>query len=252
MKYFYRNVSFFLVILLLSCFLLGAGQKPMAPVDYWKKKVLDAHGGAERITRISTLVFRGKIFTRGDSGTVKLSLSRPGKLRATLKYTKRCEDRILLEKKGLRDFGNGFQEAAGYSLGAMIFQYNHLDLPMGIMDKKSAMSYDEVTAGEQNMPVLRFLAGEEPPMAVVIDPKTGLIKQVVGKTRMGKNEVQMGVGYGDYRKVDGVMLPYRIINYVNGVAIAESRYDTVLVNSRLDPGTFDISVSNCRVSVPGH
>ena len=250
MKYFYRNVSFPLVILLLAFFLLGAGQKPMEPVNYWKKKVLDAYGGAEKITGISTLVFSGKIATRGDSGTVTLTLSRPGKLRSTMKYTERCEDRILLEKKGFRDFGNGFQEAGGNSLDAMIFQYNHLDLPMELLDKKLAISYDEVKAGVQNMPVLKLLAEDEPPMAAVIDPETGLIIQVVGKIRMGKNEVQMGVGYGDYRKVDGVMLPYRIINFVNGVAIAESRYDTVQVNSRLAPETFDISASNCQVSAP--
>ena len=167
-----------------------------------------------------------------------------------MKYTERCEDRILLEKKGFRDFGSGFQEAGGHSLDAMIFQYNHLDLPMELLDKKLAISYDEVKAGEQNMPVLKLLAEDEPPMAAVIDPETGLIIQVVGKIRMGKNEVQMGVGYGDYRKVDGVMLPYRIINFVNGVAIAESRYDTVQVNSRLAPETFDISASNCQVSAP--
>jgi len=251
MKAIYRNVSFSLIMLLLAFFLLGAGLKPMKQVDYWKKKVLDAHGGAEKITGVSTLVFSGKIVTRGDSGTVKLTLARPGKLRATLKYTKRCEDRILLENKGLRDFGNGFQEAAGHSLDAMIFQYNHLNLPMGLLDKKFEMSYGEVSAGEQNLPVLNFLAMEEPPMAAVIDPKTGLIKQVVGKIRMGKNVVQMGVGYGDYRMVDGIMLPHQIINYVNGVAIAESRFDTVLVNSRLAPETFDISTSNCKMAASG-
>jgi len=251
MKAIYRNLSFSLAMLLLAFFLLGAGQKPTEPVDYWTKKVLDAHGGAEKITGISTLVFSGKIVTRGDSGTVKLTLARPGKLRATLKYTKRCEDRILLEKKGLRDFGSGFQEVEGHSLDAMIFQYNHLNLPMGLLDKKFVMSYGEVSAGAQNLPVLNLLAMEEPPMAAVIDPGTGLIKQVVGKIRMGKNEVEMGVGYGDYRKVDGVMLPFRIINYVNGVAIAESRYDTVLVNSPLAQEAFDISTSNCKVTAPG-
>jgi hypothetical protein len=50
----------------------------------------------------------------------------------------------------------------------------------------------------------------------------------------------MGVGYKDYRMVAGVMLPHRIINYVNGNAIAESRYDTVKVNGELGQNIFNL------------
>ncbi|MGW8286776.1 MAG: hypothetical protein ACWGOD_00945 [Desulfobulbales bacterium] len=48
----------------------------------------------------------------------------------------------------------------------------------------------------------------------------------------------MGVGYSDYRKINGVMLPFRIVNYLNGTPIAESRYDTVQINTILPPETF--------------
>ena len=250
MKLMNRNISFSLVILLLSCFLLGAGQQQTEPVDYWKKKVLEAHGGIDAIKQISTLAFSGKIITRGDSGTVMLTLSRPGQLRATMKYTKRCEDRILSEKSGWRDFGNGFEKAVGHSLEAMLFQYDHLNLPMGFFDKRFEISYHELKVGEKGVPVLEFLSREEPPMAVVIDPETGLIRQVTGKITMGGHEVQMGVGYGDYRRVEGVMLPHRIVNYVNGMAIADSRYENVRINSPLNPETFDISASHCRTTVP--
>jgi len=48
----------------------------------------------------------------------------------------------------------------------------------------------------------------------------------------------MGVGYSDYRKINGVMLPFRIVNYLNGTPIAESCYDTVQINTILPPETF--------------
>jgi hypothetical protein len=57
---------------------------------------------------------------------------------------------------------------------------------------------------------------------------------------MGSREVVMGVSYGDYRQVADIMLPHRIINYVNGNAIAESLYDSVIVNAELDTNTFKI------------
>jgi hypothetical protein len=49
------------------------------------------------------------------------------------------------------------------------------------------------------------------------------------------------VGYSDYGGAAGVMLPHRIINYVNGVAIAESRFDSVVVNRDLDQNVFNVN-----------
>ena len=58
---------------------------------------------------------------------------------------------------------------------------------------------------------------------------------------MGVQEVVMGVGHSDYGGAAGVMLPHRIINYVNGFAIAESRYDSVVVNANLDQNVFTVN-----------
>ncbi len=95
---------------------------------------MEAHGGSEALARTATIVFSGRIATRGDRGSVVLILSRPGKLRTTMKYARRYEDRILLANRGWRNFGTGFEEAAAHSLDAMVFQYNHLNVPMGILD----------------------------------------------------------------------------------------------------------------------
>jgi hypothetical protein len=78
-------------------------------------------------------------------------------------------------------------------------------------------------------------------MIIAINPETGLIHQVDGRISMGTQEVVMGIVYEDYKSVAGVMLPHRIINFVYGNAIAESRYDTVRVNAELDQNTFNIN-----------
>ena len=212
----------------------------MTPVDQWQEKIIEAHGGADSLARIATLVFKGRISTREDRGTVVLALSRPQRLRTTMKYSKRYEDRILQGKRGWRNFGAGFEEAAGPSLDAMVFQYNHLDLPMGFIDGNYRISYVEKKIADKIFPALELTGADGPPMTVIIDDETGLIQLIEGKISTGGREVAMGVGYGDYRKVSGVMLPYRIINYVNGKAIAESRYDTVAVNAELDQNYFSL------------
>ena len=212
----------------------------MTPVDQWQAKMVEAHGGADALSRVATIVFSGKIATRGDRGAVVLVLSRPQKLRTTMKYLKRYEDRILLGKHGWRNSGAGFEAAAGPSLDAMVFQYNHLYLPMGFLDVNYKISYAERKIDDKIFPVLELTGADGPPMTVIIDPATGLIQRVDGKISAGSREVIMGVGYGDYREVAGVMLPHRIINYVNGNAIAESRYDTVVVDAELDQNSFTI------------
>jgi hypothetical protein len=238
----YSKLRYLLLLFIVTSFcFLNACQQPMAPVDKWQQKMLEAHGGKDALMRIASIVFAGKIATRGDKGTVVLILASSQKLRTTMRYRKRYEDRILLGNRGWRNFGVGYEEAAGHSLDAMIFQYNHLYLPMGLIaDGNYKILYSETKTDDKVFPVLKLTRENGPPMAVTIDPETGLIKQVDGKILMGPQEVIMGVGYRDYRAVAGVMLPHRIINYVNGNAIAESRYDTVKVNAELDQNTFNI------------
>ena len=237
----YRRYGYILLALLViaSGFLHGCRQH-LTPVEKWRAKILAAHGGRDTLARVATIVFSGRIVTKGDSGTVTLVLSRPRKLRATMKFRKRFEDRILLGNRGWRNFGDGFEEVSAQSLAAMVFQYNHLDLPMGLIGDKYKISYAEQKINGRILPVLKLAGDNGPAMTVTADPETGLIQRVEGRIQAGPREIVMGVGYSDYRAVAGVMLPHRIVNYVNGTAIAESRYDTVVVNADLDPHSFDI------------
>ena len=133
MQRLYRTAGYILALIVILGGLIYGCRQPMAPVDKWQAKVLGAHGGASALEKVSTIEFRGTIATRGDKGTVVLILSRPRKLRATMSFSRRHEDRILVAGRGWRNFGSRFEEAAGHSLEAMIFQYNHLYLPMGLL-----------------------------------------------------------------------------------------------------------------------
>jgi hypothetical protein len=219
----------------------AACHQPQTPVDRWQERMLNAHGGRDALKRVTNLVFIGSINTRGDTGAVSLILTDDGELRTSMQYSKHFEDRILQRSRGWRDFGFGFEEVAGPSLAAMIFQYNHLFLPMGLLNGRFSITFKEMMSGDKTFPLLELSDGSGPPMAVMLDSESGLIHQVNGRITVGNQEVIMGVGYRDYRKVNGVMLPHRIINYVNNNVVAESSYDSVAVNRVLAPYLFTVA-----------
>ena len=113
---------------------------------------------------------------------------------------------------------------------------------MGILDGTYNISYAEQKIEDMVFPALELLGGDGPPMTVILDPETGLIRQIGGKIAIDDRQVSMGVGYSDYQEVSGVMLPHRIINYVNGNTIAESHYDKVAVNPELGQDVFTIGL----------
>jgi len=75
-------------------------------------------------------------------------------------------------------------------------------------------------------------------MDVTIDPQSGLITHVAGLFQVQGQTAKLEVGYGDYRQVQGVMLPGRIVNYAGGRVIAETLFDRVEVNVPVDEKTF--------------
>jgi len=130
-----------------------------------------------------------------------------GKYLATVQYDGRHEDRILVENKRSRDFGGGFIEALDHSLAAMISQYNHLNLPMGLSDEKFSIQYAEQDFDGRNYPILELTDEDEPPTTFIINPETGLIRQVKGRISMGKNEVVMGAATGTMKRLTASCCP---------------------------------------------
>jgi len=61
---------------------------------------------------------------------------------------------------------------------------------------------------------------------------------VAGLFAVQGRTAKLEVDYDDYRQVEGVMLPGRIVNYAGGRAIAESRFGRVEVNVPVDAKAF--------------
>ena len=88
----------------------------------------------------------------------------------------------------------------------MLFQTNHLSLPMGFIDNSYSITFTERKLGDKTFPALDLLGSDGPSMSVTINPDAGLKQLVEARISAAPREILMGVGHDDYREVAGVML----------------------------------------------
>ena len=213
------------------------------PVDAqtWVKRIIAAYGGRNVLEKVHTLVYQGKIkalMGRGEQGTETISLQRPRKLRTVIRYHSYTEQRIFNGQVVWRSFGAGFQKTTGPGRLAVIYQYKHLDLPMGLLDGHYRITLGETDRQGVKWPVLHLQDGEGPPMLVTIDPATALIHRVAGVFEIQGQTTRLAVEYEDYRKQGKIPLPHKMVNYAEGMKIAVADFDHVQVNGPLTAGLF--------------
>lgn len=210
------------------------------PANAWVARVVSAYGGEKALRGVESVVYRGEIEAtmRRDRGREVIYFQRPGRLRVNLRYGRSLEERVLNGSRGWRNSGEGFQEVQGPPLEAMVFQYRHLDLPLGLIDGSYRVSFREINRNGKRYPLLSLDGSGGPPMEVTIDPDTGLILHVAGIFQVGGATTRLEVDYGDYRPVAGVMLPHRIVNYAGGMEIARTVFGQVEVNKKLNSEIF--------------
>jgi hypothetical protein len=221
--------------------LLAGCQRQSDPVHDWIARCLAAHGGEAALRRVQTVVWQGEIRAIGNrQGSSTILLERPLKLRTQLDYTNSRENRILDGHQGWRDSGSGFVAVSGPPLEAMVFQFRHLTLPLGLLDEGAKVSWAGATKDGTVQPRLRVDRPGEPELLIDIDPQSGLIQKVTGEFQLGGQTTELAVAYGDYREVEGVKLPTTIVNFAGGMEIARSRFPRVAVNVRLPATAFNL------------
>jgi hypothetical protein len=106
-------------------------------------KIIDAYGGKEQLTKVTSISAEGRIksFFSKDEGTYFRYMKRERKLFVDIKYSRTAEKRILNGEKGYRGTGGKVSETKGPSYDAMVYQYNQLDLPYGLIDNSFKVTY---------------------------------------------------------------------------------------------------------------
>jgi len=121
----------------------------------------------------------------------------------------------------------------------MAYQFKYLDLPFGFLDK----GYRITWLGRENldgaaMEVLQLIDDEGPTMRVSIDSGTHLIKRVAATFGFGQGSSELSAEFSDYRDIEGIKVPFKVINYSGSNRIAETMVIEVRINREMPDTLF--------------
>jgi hypothetical protein len=213
----------------------------MQEVDPVVEKVIEAYGGRERLAKVKSIAAEGKIMAlvRGDEGTYRRALRRDGNLFVDIVYSRSSERRILHDNKGYRGTGGKVEEVSGPRYQAMVYQYNELNLPYGLLDDTFTVhSLRKDTVNGDAVNVLRLADREGNQMDVFVHEENYRIVKCEGRFVVGAESTSLSAEFGDFRTVDGVLLPFKIVNYAGGRKISKTTIDRYQVNPAIDDSLF--------------
>lgn len=222
--------------------LVSCGLHAPLQVGDLRDKIFDAYGGRERLSQIHSIAAEGKItaLIGGDRGVYRRALRMDGKLFVDIRYTRSRETRILNGTRALRGTDEKMEEVSGPGYLAMVYQYNELSMPFALLDG----SFDVKDVGRESRSsgyarILRCTDRAGNSIDVFVDEKTYRIVRTLGSFSMGDKSTTLGAVFSDYSFVDGVLMPFKIINYAGDTRISETTIDDYLFNANLSDALFD-------------
>lgn len=207
-----------------------------------RQELLAAYGGAERIGRVKSVRAQGRIDAPvlNDDGSYNRWFTRDRKLKVEVNYRRSSEIRILDGVKGYRGV-NGMKplSVSGAPWLAMVYQYKYLDMPYSLADPSYRIVYEGMEVGEgRKLDILKIEDDEGPEMRIFIDRKSRRIVKATGYFVAAGRKTDLTAEFSDFRTVDGVLMPFRIVNFGGGMKISEILLDTCVVNPVIDDAVF--------------
>ena len=233
--------SYFFLSVISFTILISPAQAAVSESASIVEKVITAYGGRERLAKVKAVSAEGRItaLMRGDEGTYRRTLRRDGSLFVDIVYSRSSERRILHKGKGYRGTGGNVEEVSGPRYLAMVYQYNELDLPYGLLDGTLTVSglRKDTVHGEAAY-VLRLADRGGSQMDVGVNAKDSRIVKCTGIFVVGTESTSLSAEFEDFRTVDGVLLPFRVVNYAGGRKISVTTIDQYVINPAFDDALF--------------
>ncbi len=207
-------------------------------------KYIDAMGGRENISKVTSLVTESTLDVMGSQGTLK--------------------ETILVGKGAKTEIDvMGTQvvqcvtDTAGWAINPMTGNYNAEPMPkeqfdaskdgiylLGAFQDYAAKGYKLNLVGQEmvNNVNANKIVVTSPDSIVTeyyFDPETGFLIQAIVNSQMGGQTMQITVTYSDYRKSDnGVAIPYKLEQNYGGQFFLVSNVTKADFNVDVDPAIF--------------
>jgi len=205
------------------------------------EKIIETYGGRQRLAKVVSVAAEGWItaLMRGDEGIYKRTFRRDGKLYVDISYTRSTEKRILNGSIGFRGTAEQVEEVSGPRYLAMVYQYNELNLPYGLLDNSitvKELRRETLNGADVSMLLCNDREGNE--MQVFVNPQSYRIVKTLATFYMGDQATSLSAEFSDFRMVDGILFPFRIINYAGGSKISETIMTRYVVNPPTNDSLF--------------
>lgn len=236
------RVTFLLILVALIVALASCTQQSAQDNGKITEEIIEAYGGRERLSKVVSIAAEGRItaLTRGDEGTYRRALRRDGKLFVDIRYRRSTETRILNGTRGYRGTGGQVEEAFGPRYLAMVYQYNELNLPYGLVDNTFTVAeLRRDTLNGADVRVLRCTDRGGNAMEVFVNAENYRIVKCIGTFVMGPQSTSLSAEFSHFRTVEGILFPFRIVNYAGGNKISETIITRYLINPPLDDSLFN-------------
>jgi hypothetical protein len=204
--------------------------------------IVHAYGGKAVLEKNGSLTAKGVIESPLYEGPAEYSffIRRDRRLRVETRSGSSSEVRILNGGRGYyRTDGSPLTGVSGPRFLSMVFQFKELTMPYQLMTAAFTIT-DGGGSTVQGAParILMLRDKEGPPMTLYVDPKNHRIIKDAGVFSMGGVETELSSEFHDFRKVDGRLLPFRVVNYAGGQKVGEIRIREYQVNPELPDSLF--------------
>jgi len=202
--------------------------------------ILTNYGGQEMLATIRTITAKGQVFdlSKGKDGPYRLFLARERKLRteALVTASSSGDVRVVNGDKGWKNSGLNMTPLQGADLAALFAQSEAYALPLTFLAANLSLSYDSSSIiQERPVETYRLKLPNTMPLTIHFDAISLLIHRVEWQ---GRNDTTLAMEFADYRFVEGVLLPFKLITYSADIKVSEVTINSFAINEALPPSTF--------------
>jgi hypothetical protein len=213
------------------------------------KKAIKAHGGAEKLKKLQATVTKskGKFYGMGEGIEYEqeMSMQLPNRIRVYVEAGDFKFTQITNGDKGWRKIGDNTEDLTKEQLDESkenLYAATVAHLVV-LTDKAYELSsLGEVKVGDRPAIGVRVKHKGHRDVSLFFDKEKGLLlkSETRGKDTMGDGgEFTAVMLYKDYKKVDGLMAPHKIVINHDGKLFVEAEITEVKYSEKLDDNVFD-------------
>ena len=194
-----------------------AASPPDPAVGALVDKVIEAYGGLPALEKFPVMIQEGHVAAHEakDVGRIVRIQERPRRLRVSIAYPGSAPEQRILD--GARGWRDGREVSGSPPHGAMLLQAARMDLPVSLSTGRQRL-VDEGTVERDGVKLRAILLplGDGLSITAEIDPASGRIVRSVGRMPGPVGSLEFVTAYSEFRKVSGVLVPFREENFVQG------------------------------------